>query len=247
VLLETLDQFLLMWSVCHPDLGDREIPRLTPVAFLDVTLGICMKTHKSNKIQPTASAQSAFYSETSDLDCDLEKVAHDLLKLAKSRLPSGAMRGILAGFEDDVRQEAVLLALSWYRRKLEMKSMLDWNAAQAICAALRYCKLDLIGKIKREQQAKRDFMIHQEPFGEDAMHVEKWSPAEVQSALGKAIRQALKQGSISHVNASIAMSVYIEQIPVIALADQLQMTRGAIYQHLKRVRLAIPDLIKAMR
>ena len=209
-----------------------------------------MKIHQLNKLKPTASKHNPHGSKGSCPDSDLETVAKELLELARSRLPDGVMSGILQGYEDDVRQEGVLLALKWYIRSRAERSShdaMDWNAARAVGAALRYCRLDAIENITRERNARRSLLAFQPQEVEDVMHSGEWSPAEIRQILEKAIRQALKEGLITHANASIAILVHLDQVPVHDLAAQLKRTRGAIYQHLERVKLAIPGIVRSMR
>lgn len=209
-----------------------------------------MKIHHPKKTKSTTSKLNRHAVGKQLPEHELERIAEKLLALARSQLPDRVMRGILQGCEDDVRQEAILLALKWYikhQAKNQDSEFTDWNAAQAICMALKYRKLDMIKKIAKEQQARR--LLASMHVDSQAAHwpAEKWSPAEIRQILEESIQQALKSGLISHANASIAILVYVEGVSVKDLATNLNRTKGAIHQQLNRVRKAIPGIIQSMR
>jgi DNA-directed RNA polymerase specialized sigma24 family protein len=210
-----------------------------------------MKTHHPKKSKFTTCKFKRHSGRSCCPDHDLEMVAEELVQRAESRLPNGVMTGHLDGYEDDIRQEAVLLALKWYikqRRGIPDHEVSDWNPAQAICAALKYCKLDLIKKNTAEQHARAAWAheIHKHDL-EGGSHTEEWSPAEIRLILEKSILQALKNGRISHANASVAIQVYVYGVQVKALAKHLNRTKGAIHQHLVRVRQEIPEIVRSLR
>lgn len=210
-----------------------------------------MKIHHPKKTKSAASKTNTNQVKAHCLDDDLEKVAEELVDLARSRLPNGVMLGILYGSEEDIRQEAVLLALKWYirgRTEETGSQEWDWNAPRAICSALRYSKLNAIGRHSQEQQARASWAkeYHQDHIN-DGLHRDEWSPAEIRQVIEKSIQQALKSGLISHANASIAIQIYIDGVTVVDLAERLNRTAGAIYQQLARVRQVIPEIIESIR
>lgn len=210
-----------------------------------------MKTHHPKKSKFTPSKFKRHASTSHCPDHDLELVAEELLKIALERLPNGIMTGILHGHEDDIRQEAVLLALRWHmkqRRGSPHLEMTDWNPAQAICAGLKYCKLNWIKKNKAEKQARAAWSEEIHMHGMDCgPHTEAWSPGEIRTVLEQSILQALKSGRISQANAFIAIQVYVEGVSVKELAKTLNRTKGAIHQQLVRVRQEIPEIVRSMR
>ncbi len=172
-----------------------------------------------------------------DLDC----VAEELIRLAKSRLPNHILKGVLAGYEEDIRQDAVLLALRWYLRNDEP----DWNIPRAIAAALKYIKGDLLKLRNRESKTMRRM---KDDLPTALSHPTQlcssdWSDAQLKTMIQKAVRLAVKSGRISHACASISLRIYVDEISVKDLAKQLNVHRSAIYQHLKRVRREIPDIV----
>lgn len=204
-----------------------------------------MKAHLHKRTKFTPSNTNPH--EDKSPDYDLESVAEELVELARTRLPDHVMKESLKGCEDDIRQEAVLLALKWYIRQRSgdlAQERTCWNSAQAICAALRYCKLNAIKRHKKEQQARRSLGVIHSHHGTAA---EEWSPAEIRELLERSIQQALQSGLITHLNASIAIQVYVDGVAVKEMADCLNRTKGAIHQHLTRVRQAVPGIIHSMR
>ena len=209
-----------------------------------------MKTHPK-KSKSTLSKFKGHSVTNYCPDPDLERVAEELVQRAKSRLPNGVMTGHLHGQEDDVRQEAVLLALTWYIKKRcdgPDGGLDEWNPAQAIGASLKYTKLALIKRNGAEQRARVAWAEEVKRQDEiSGWNADEWSPVEIRVVLRKAILEALKRGRISHANASIAIQVYVDCVPARELAVHLNRTPGAIHQQLTRVRQAIPEIIRSMR
>lgn len=223
------------------------MPGLSPQGILRRHIRWCMKAHQHKRTKSTPSNNP---NESKSPDYDLESVAEELAELAKLRLPNHVMKGPLRGFEDDIRQEAVLLALKWYIRQRAgdpAHGTTCWNSAKAICAALRFCKLNAIKQLKKEEQARRSLGAIQTQHSGHGAATGEWSPAEIRELVERSIQQALKCGLITPLNASIAIQVYVEGFTVKELADYLNRTTGAIHQHLTRVRQAIPEIIHSMR
>lgn len=224
------------------------MPGLSPQGIPRRNIRWCMKAHLHKRTKFTPSNTNPH--EDKSPDHDLDSVAEELVELARTRLPDHVMKGSLKGCEDDIRQEAVLLAMKWYIRQRSgdpAQERTCWNSAQAICAALRYCKLNAIKRHKKEQQARRSLGAIQSHHADHGAAAEEWSPAEIRELLERSIQQALQSGLISHLNASIAIQVYIEGVTVKELADYLSRSTGAIHQHLTRVRQAVPGIIHSMR
>jgi DNA-directed RNA polymerase specialized sigma24 family protein len=239
------------WKCCNlqPELtAGLGMPGLSPPGIPRRNNGMCMKAH--NHKQSKSTLFNTNPHEGKSHDHDLEAVAEELVELARARLPDHVMKGALIGCEDDIRQEAVLLALKWYIRQKVGETAHErtcWNAAKAICAALRYCKLNAIKRHEKEQQARRLFgAIHSQSMDHGSTSGE-WSPAEIRELVEQSIQQALKDGLITHLNASIAIQIYVDGVTVKDLAHYLSRTTGAIHQHLTRVRQAIPEIIHSIR
>ena len=228
------------------------MPRLSPPVIPQCDHGMCMKTHHPNNSRKNTSKFNLNQGKRSIGDKDLEIVAGELVHLARSRLPDHVMTGILHGCEEDIRQDAVLLAMKWHikhRAEHQGREGYEWNAEQAIRAALRYCKLNTIGRNRKEHEARTSLAAKENHSHHvaDGSGGGEWSPAEIRQILEKSIQQALKRGLISHANASIAMEVYINGVSVKDLAKHLSRTIGAIRHHLQRVNKAIPRIIQTMR
>lgn len=224
------------------------MPGLSPRAILRHLMPGGMKAHQHKQSKSTPF--NTYPTDGRSYDRDLESVAENLVELARARLPDNVIHGALKGCEGDIRQEAVLLAMKWHiRRKVgdSGHSLSCWNAAQAICAALRYCKLNAIKRHAKEQQARRSFGAIQSQHEDYETGTEEWPPSEIRQILEKSIQQALQSGLISQANASIALLVYIEGVAVKDLAKGMNRTKGAIHQQLNRVKKAIPGIVQSMR
>ena len=202
-----------------------------------------MKTQQPNNNQSTPSNTNP--NECQSRDHDLERVAKNLVDLSRTELPDRVLKGVLRGCEDDIRQEAILLALRWYfRQRADNPTHVKccYNAVKEIRGALRFCKLHAIKRQTKEQTARRAHASQSRHNNPESIH-EQWSPAEIREALALSIQQALKFGVISHANASVAIQVYLDGVTVQELANQLGRSKSSIHQHLTRVRKAIPEII----
>lgn len=205
-----------------------------------------MKIHQPNRKQSTPSNTNSH--EGKSRDHDLERVAKELVDLARTELPDRVLKGVLIGCEADIRQEAILLALRWYIRQRAADPThvkCCYNAVKEIRGALRFCKLHAIKRQAKEQMARRAH-ANQSRHNEPESILEQWSPAEIREALALSIQQALKTGAITHANASVAIQVYLDGVTVQELAKQLGRSKSSIHQHLTRVRKAIPEIIHGM-
>lgn len=206
-----------------------------------------MKQYPSKRTKFTPSKTQPH--EGKSIDQDIDSVAEELVQLANTRLPDGVMKGVLNGCEDDIRQEAILQAMKWYIRQRSgdpAPGTDGWNTAQAICAALRYAKLNAIKQHAKDQKVRHAVSIQSLHAQRESL-AEEWSPAEIRKIVKHSIQQALKQGLISTLNASIALQVYVDGVSVKDLAACLNRTTGAIHQHLARVREVIPEIIHSLR
>ncbi len=72
-------------------------------------------------------------------------------------------------------------------------------------------------------------------------------PADLKHELcAKAIRIALREGSISPCNAAVCEAVYLHGMRVIDLATQRGVKRSSIYQHLTKSRPYIREIIQSL-
>lgn len=181
---------------------------------------------------------------------DLDKVAEELASYAAKKLRSGVLPGQLAGAEDDIRQEAVLIALCWYSKYYAAPETTTgrepWNAPRSLAIAMRYAKWRLLGKFRKSPPT---VSIHNIP--EEVLmvghpinpHISDWSTDRMRIVASKSLVMALKSGTISHANAAVARLVLLQGMPASEAAAQLGITRSAVYQHLNRVKNSLRPLI----
>lgn len=207
-----------------------------------------MKKHPINRSipQPTKNNPTANQQPKSPdhLDC----VAEELVQLARNRLRNHVLRGDLIGMEEDIRQDAVLLSLTWYLKQEGASphvSKYSWHAPREIAAALKIQKRDYLKSIKRKKE-----MLQNVSYGQDSTEDHpsrigacEWSSSTMRMVLRKAILTLLKSGRISVANAAVGLGLLIDGITVKEMAKRRGVSRSAIYQHLSRVRREVPDII----
>ncbi len=203
-----------------------------------------MKSKYSNTHNRKSEKRKPFTNEPSD---DLENMANELVSYADQKMRTGALQGLLFGAEDDIKQEAVTLALRWYvkhNRSMNKESE-PWNAARSLAIALRFIKRRFLRKIRKRPQT---IHINEAPEGmiDHPSHLQQheWPADRMRSAVERALSMTLKSGTISHANHVVAHLVLIQNLSVSAAGLQLGLTRSAIYQHLKRVNRSIRPLIE---
>ena len=183
-------------------------------------------------------------------DDTLEQIAGELADRARRRLPDGALQGILRGCEEDIRQEAILLALTWYLRgdcENRDKPVEAWHAPRAIAGALRIIKRDTIKDLLDETEKRHRI----DPMLTTTCHPVMvracdWLTPIMRDLCRQAIRIALRDRRISPLNAAVAEAVYVNGIQVIDLAARRNVHRSSIYQHLSRVQRHLRNVIESM-
>lgn len=212
----------------------------------------CMKKHhhKPSKSTPSkTSTKSLIRPSVKPDDPTLHDVATELDTLARRFLPDRVLRRALAGHEEDMRQDAILLALSWYlRHKLDPDSTQPWHAPRAIAAALQIQRRDLAKAIKRESNAMQALLDET-----DQIHIHRsfirssdLPVSTMQVMLHEAIKTALKKQHISFANAAVALEVMAGGTRVQDIAKRFRKHRSAIYQHLNRVRSVLPEILDTL-
>ena len=207
-----------------------------------------MKKHYINQSNSLVTKNQTNEVRNKNGEEQLNQTAAELDTLAKMRLPDKVLQGVLAGFENDIRQDAIVLSLGWYLREKaipENHTKYPWHAPRAIAAALRIQKRDYIKTLKGEAEALEAFSL--EPSGTSyhpsQIRISEWTSVTMRTVIREAIGIALKKKQISAINAAVGIGLLIDGIPAKAMAAHLKVTRSAIYQHLGRVRRAIPDII----
>ncbi len=211
-----------------------------------------MKKHH-NQENPTRSANRN--PSRTDLDNSfnrIDRVAEELTRLARERLPNGKLQGDLKGFEDDIRQAAILLALTWYLRSIGRGagggSGPAWIPARAIAAALRIAERDQLKEQRRRAKTLQEIRL----TGKDVvLHPsmipsKDWPTSTMKRLVSQAIRIAHQSGKISAKNAVIGHEIFVEEIPVKTLAGRLGVHRSAVAQQRGRVRRQIPEIIRRL-
>lgn len=210
-----------------------------------------MKKHYINRSKPRATKRDSKEVRENDGEEKLNQTAEELDALARRRLPDRARIGILTSHESDIRQDSVILALSWYLRHQtdpHYRSKYPWNAPRAIAAALKIKKRDYIKFLKGESEALKVFTLEysftqQHPT---LIRICDWSPSTKQTLIFEAIHIALKNHRISYLNAVVGLGLLIECVPAREMANRLRVSSSAVYQHLSRVRRAIADNIEGI-
>ena len=180
----------------------------------------------------------------------LEKIAEELTAMARKRLPDGVLRGILRGHEEDIRQKAILLALTWHLKgdcEDSERPSEEWYAPRAIAGALQIIKRDSIKELLGEAENRHRIP----PMPATALHpvmirTFDWPTHIMRDLCRKAIRVALRDGRISTLSAAVAEAVYVHGIQVSDLAKRRNVHRSNIYQHLSRAQRHLREIIETI-
>ena len=202
------------------------------------------KNTKNNTHKPGKENNSVNSDKT------LEMIAEDLTNTARYKLPDGVLRGVLLGHEQDIRQKAILLALTWDLRGSQINedgSITPWHSVRAIAGALTIIKRATIREIKKETENLSDIPEMQASTCHPVMiRACEWPTPLMRDLCRKAIRMSLRAGKISPLNAAVAEAVYVEGIQASDLARRIKVNRSNIYQHLFRVKSHLTSFIETM-
>jgi hypothetical protein len=180
----------------------------------------------------------------------LEKIAEELTELALKRLPDGVLRGILTDQEQDIRQQAILLALTWYLQSDRIdpdKPVEAWHAPRAIAGALRIIKRDTIKELLCEAEGRKRMPATPTTTRHPVMvNACDWPTPLMRDLCQVAIRVALREGKISALSAAVADAVYVHGIHVRDLAMRRNVHRSSIYQHLSRTQPHLREIIETI-
>lgn len=194
--------------------------------------------HKKNYCSNSNSTSSSTTTEH-----DFVAMAGDLDLLAKAKLPDACLDGILRGHEAEIRQDALILSLRWFANK---ENETDWIPARSMAYALRFIKMRYARRLTNEPELipldgdqPLSCQMGQYPDNHDTMSTRPHASEMVLQA----ITQAAQSGQISPANVSIVLMVLRDGQSVAQIAEKLSLTRGAIYQHINRVRAALPPIL----
>lgn len=173
---------------------------------------------------------------------NLELVAADLDHHAKSKLPDGCLNGILTGYEPDIRQQAVLMALRWWIDHQSGGSPDDWNSRRSVSHALHFTKLQYVEKIEGRREFtyldEWDVRMTVHPY---RLHEHEYPEQSLLRMFETILNKCASNGTISTSNALVARMVYIESRTLVEVAKVLGVHRSAVSQQLRRVRIAVRD------
>ena len=206
---------------------------------------------KKHNTKPSKSKPSKKKGETiSDplLDPDIERTAKELDTLARQRLPDGVFQGDLTGCEAEIRQDSILLALSWYMRGLKddaHRAKYPWIPSRALAKALRVHKRDRLKALDKNRKRSCGIPSADEPISLHPAMVRPsdWSASTMVRVVEEAIVTALRRDQISSVNALIAMEVFVSGTSAKEISKHLGMNRSNIYQHLHRTKKVTKEII----
>jgi hypothetical protein len=206
---------------------------------------------KKHKRKPSKSKPSKKHGKPiSDplIDPDIEQTAIELDTLARQRLPDGVFQGDLTGCEAEIRQDSILLALSWYLRCLQDEAYrvkYPWIPARALAKALRVQKRDRLKELDKNRKGSVGVLSSDVPTSLHPAMIRPsdWSASTMVRVMEEAIVTALRSNRISFVNASIAMEVFVYGASVSDIAKYLGMHRSNVYQHLQRTKKITEEFI----
>lgn len=210
-----------------------------------------MKTYQYNRTKPYTSNNTNKTGHGNGCFENLDQIAEELEKLARRRLPDRVLQGVLAGYEEDIRQDAILMALGWYLRK-DISAATNpgrvWHGPRAIAGALRIIKRDCVKALKGEAEARRAMLPQVTTTTCHPVMIRgcDWPTSTMRRLTKMAIRIAHRTGRITSLNAAIAIEVFVNGIQVIEMAKRFNVHRSNIYQHLSRVRRHIPEIINEL-
>ena len=186
---------------------------------------------------------------------DLDQLGIELDTLARRSLRDGVLRGILKGHEEEVRQDAILLALEWFFRptnELETSEIeipgSAWHAPRAMAKALKIAKLRYADSLSKSATLTQPI---NESNGGSTRHPSdllpsEWPESVTQEFVRKGILVALKLGRISTANACVARLILLDQLPVPQVAKRLGVHRSAINQQRHRILKKLPAVFENM-
>lgn len=197
------------------------------------------------------SNPNLLFADNSVVDDEVNRVAVELDLLARSFFREGVRGGILAHHEDEIRQDAILLALNWFTKGNKPASANDespvrpWNTTHAIAAALKFTKLRYYKRLSKEAERRGGF--DEARVGSCNHYFDlkprEWPEATVRELIRQAIHSAVKSSRVSQANGCIALHVFHHEEPVNQVAKRRRVHRTAIYQRLSPVRRELTDVV----
>lgn len=189
---------------------------------------------------------------------DLEKLAFELDTIARDRLPDGRIPdGILSGYEAEIRQEALMMALGGFLRDnvgYQMAVISNDDAAikmsmeRCVAIALRFAKRRIASHLSLESRRMIEIT---DANGGTCHHPSQTAasdwPHDVKNIMiMRAVHTAVQHGKLSVLNACIVSMICDDGMTVQEVAKATRITRSAVYQQINRVRRVIPEIMDEM-
>lgn len=175
-------------------------------------------------------------------------MAIELATIAEGKLKDGRLRDILPGQEDDIRQDAIIMALGWYANHLEKSAQNKledpWNSSHKMAIALHFIKLRYLRQCSNSPKTVSMEHLDEnipDPNWEFRPYV--WRSDQMRVAMENGLNMAVQSGLLSHANRIVGRLVILHEVSVSDAAEHLKITRSAIYQHLNRIKKVIRPLI----
>jgi len=219
-------------------------------------------TNKAGYSLKTSGLAETWLDYCANLDCrqSSDHLAVHLDKLFKSRLPIGHYDGILMGCEEDVRQEACLLAISKYLAG--NPELMAATAGRCLQEIDRQIRKSVNGSIKTVFRALlKSLARHQahHEYGSDpdtiphancdhpARRKILWElPFELQRTIVvAALRSAVADNLLSARSADVVIEMVNEGFSQSMMAKKLGVTRQTINERIAPVRKLIAALVEA--
>jgi hypothetical protein len=180
----------------------------------------------------------------------IEEMAGTLNNIANMKLREGTLPRMLQGQESEIRQDAVLKALGWYKKYVLWSNQTEhenWCPERSLNYALKWTILDHLKVISKHMPSVDDpkFMGLVCAYGSKKDKID-YNIAQIAEILRIAVRKALESGEITSSNAMIAMMVIDEEKPVQAIARQLGVDRSGIYQQLRKLKHVLKPILEQM-
>jgi len=208
-----------------------------------------MKTYRSPQSPKNRSLSKAWIAFCSSADAAEDELARHLDVLLKSRLPDGCCKGLIAGREDDIRQEAYLLLVQRYLAgnpallnatealdENEIAEQIEKSARASVTAVKRSMKKAALKCAK----AHDDDADVESVCGADhpANRGNLWAlPCELQRALVFSIlRRVAKENLLTLRAVSFATDMLELDLTQSLVAKARGVSRQSAHQHLSRVR-----------
>jgi len=184
-----------------------------------------------------------------------EHLAAEIDMICRRILPDNTIQfGALAGSEPEIRQNALIMALGGFlagnpeyarARKSNDSNAIRPAVERTVAIALRLCKLRLSQDLA--QHSSRHTQLSEHNGGEcrhpSYLEPAEW-PREVQHAvIRQGLARAVTHGKISSSNAWVAAQRIVEGLTVLEISTILDVTPGAVYQQLDRVRTVLPEVL----